>query len=158
MAISVPVLLIIGPVGVGKTTVASEVSELLIGRGIPHALVDMDCLRDCHPRRVNDPFHMALGIKNLAAVWVNFQASGAKRLLIVDIVEARNDLEKYRAAIPGATIVLIRLKASLQTLLSRVERRQLWSGREWHVHRAVELAAQMDRDHLEDILVDTEGK
>src|SRR5579864_3757024 len=138
MAISVPVLVITGPVGVGKTTVASEVSELLIGRGMPHALVDMDCLRDCHPGRVNDPFHTALGIKNLAAVWVNFQAAGAKRLLIVDIVETRNDLEQYRAAIPGAAILVVRLHASLATLLSRVERRQMWSGREWHLHRAAE--------------------
>lgn len=155
---SIPVLLITGPVGVGKTTVGSEISELLNGQETPHALVDMDCLRDCHPSRANDPFHTVLGMKNLAAMWPNFQAVGAQRLVIVDVLEARSDLEHYRAAIPGAAILVVRLRASVPTLLSRVERRQMWSGREWHLHRAAELAAQMERDRVEDILIDTEGK
>ncbi len=154
----IPVLLITGPVGVGKTTVASEVSVLLSNAGVAHGLIDMDWLRECHPSRVGDPFHTALGMKNLAAVWANFQTEGAKRLVIVDILEARNDLEQYRAAIPGAAILVVRLQASVPTLINRVEGRQLWSGLDWHRHRAAELAAQMARDHIEDILVDTEGK
>lgn len=155
---NIPVLLITGPVGVGKTTVASELSELLSKAGVPHGLIDMDWLRECHPSRVGDPFHTALGMKNLAAVSANFRVEGAKRLIVVDILEARDDLKHYLAAIPGAAIVVVRLQASVPTLISRVERRQVWSGLEWHRHRAAELAAQMERDRVEDILVDTEGK
>lgn len=45
METKVPILLITGPPGVGKTAVASEVSELLEQAQISHAQVDIDALR-----------------------------------------------------------------------------------------------------------------
>jgi adenylylsulfate kinase-like enzyme len=41
MTASVPVLLVTGPVGVGKSTVAAEAARLLRQAGVPHALVDL---------------------------------------------------------------------------------------------------------------------
>jgi adenylylsulfate kinase-like enzyme len=41
MTASVPVLLVTGPVGVGKSTVAAEGARLLRQAGVPHALVDL---------------------------------------------------------------------------------------------------------------------
>lgn len=40
-----PVILVTGPVGIGKTTVAGEMSELLEQAGVPHAFVVMNCRR-----------------------------------------------------------------------------------------------------------------
>ena len=59
------VLLVTGPVGVGKSSVASEVSELLDQAGVAHALVDVDSLRWCYPRRSSDPFRIELAMNNL---------------------------------------------------------------------------------------------
>ena len=37
-------------------------------------------------------------------------------------------------------------------------RRETGGGREWHLARAAELAAQMDRDRVEDLLIETAGR
>ncbi len=154
----VPVMLITGPVGVGKTTVASEVSELLAQARVPHAFVDMDSLRWSYPSPPGDRFRTALAMRNLAAVWEIFRTEGAERLVLAGVVESQAELDDYRAAVPGARIVVVRLRAPVETLQVRVAARELGSGRAWHLARAAELAAQMDRDAVEDVLIETEGR
>ncbi len=151
-------MIITGPVGVGKTTVASEVSELLEQAGIAHAFVDLDALRWCFPRRADDRFSVRLGMKNLAAVWANFRERGAASLVVADVIESRDGLDRYRATIPGADIFVVRLSASLEALAERLQRRELGAGLAWHLQRAPELAAIMERNNVEDLLVATDGK
>jgi adenylylsulfate kinase-like enzyme len=55
MAGSVPVLLITGPVGAGKSTVAGEAARLLREANIPHALVDLAWIEQCWPVPADDP-------------------------------------------------------------------------------------------------------
>lgn len=107
----VPVLVVTGPVGVGKTTVALAASELLDQRGISHALVDADWLRWRYPRSSHDPFETALGLRNLAAVWANYRAAGAGRLILADVMESREAVTAYLSAVPGAEVVVVRLCA-----------------------------------------------
>ena len=155
---SVPVLVITGPVGVGKTTLAAAVSHLLGEAATPHAMVDMDSLRWCYPSPAHDPFHTALGLQNLAAVWASFQAAGAERLILADVVESREELAGYRIAMPGAAILVVRLRAALPAILRRLEGRDSGASLAWHRERAAVLVAQMERDRVEDLLVETEGK
>ncbi|GAB2821190.1 DUF397 domain-containing protein [Lentzea nigeriaca] len=42
-------LLITGPVGVGKTTVAEAVGDVLAAAEVPHAVIDLDWLRCFRP-------------------------------------------------------------------------------------------------------------
>ena len=158
MSEHIPVLVVTGPVGVGKTTIAGDISALLADAGIAHACVDVDALRDAWPAPPGDRFNIALGLRNLADIWRNFRAAGAERAVLADVVERRGDLEGYRAAMPGAEVTLVRLRASVATLRARVGQREAGAGREWHLLRAVELAEQMDRDALEDILIETDGR
>ena len=158
MANGIPVLLITGPVGVGKTTVAFAVSDLLKDTAAAHALVDVDSLRWCYPAPPGDRFNVALGMRNLAAVWANFRAAGAERLILADVLESREQLARYREAVPGAAIQVVRLRATLETLNDRVRRRETGAALAWYLHRTAELAAQMERDRLEDIAVDTDGR
>jgi hypothetical protein len=155
---AVPVLVITGPVGVGKTRVMEEVSDRLGAAGVPHAFVDMDAMRSAYPAPPGDRFNTRLGFRNLAAAWENYRAVGSERLVLADVVESRADLDGYREAVPGAAVTLVRLRASVPTLQARVAGREIGSGREWHLARAAELAAQMDRDALEDLLVETDGR
>jgi deoxyadenosine/deoxycytidine kinase len=152
------VLVITGPVGVGKTTVAAELSELLGQTRQAHALVDLDWLRWCYPSPADDPFQLALGLQNLAAVWSRYRAAGAARLILVDVVESRATLASYQTAIPGADILLVRLHADLPTLYSRLAGRERGVSLAWHQQRAAELTTIMAQAQLEDLLVDTTGR
>jgi adenylylsulfate kinase len=150
-----PVLIITGPVGVGKTTVAAALSELLGQAALPHALIDLDWLRWCYPSPADDPFQLTLGIQNLTAVWSHYQAAGAARLILVDVVETRATLESYRAAIPHAETLLVRLHADLLTLRQRLAGREVGASLAWHQQRTAELTTLMEEARLEDLLVDT---
>lgn len=158
METRIPVLLVTGPPGVGQTTVAAEVSELLDQTEITHAFVDVDSLRWYYPRPAHDRFRIQLAMKNLAAIWANFQAAGATCLILADVVESRDDLERYRMAVPGAKIVVVRLQASLPALAERLGRREMGSALERHLRRAAEVADVMERSQVADALIDTTGK
>jgi len=151
----VPTLLITGPVGVGKTTVAGEVANLLAEAGVPHAFVDVDALRWCYPAPPGDRFRTGIALRNLAAVWAIYREEGIGRLILAEVLEDRAELAALARAVPGAAITMVRLRAPLATLAAQVARRETGGGLAWHLARAAELAAQMDRDRVEDLLIDT---
>jgi adenylylsulfate kinase len=147
-----------GPVGVGKTTIGTMISEQLEEAGVAHALVDIDWLSWCRPAPPHDPFQHALCLRNLAAVCANYQVAGAERMVLVGVVETRAERAAFQATIPGAQLVLVRLQASLPTILGRLAGRESEASLAWYQHRAAELLALMERNRVEDLLVDTEGK
>jgi adenylylsulfate kinase len=155
---TVPVLVITGTVGVGKTTTGVAISDILDHQGIAHALIDQDMLRWSSPRPMDDPFNIAVGLRNLAAVWANYRAAGTERLILVDVVETGDELAGYRTAIPDATMQVVRLIASLPAILRRLEGRESEASLAWHQRRAPELIAIMDRNQVGDLHVDTEGR
>jgi adenylylsulfate kinase len=61
-------LLITGTVGVGKTIVAAKVGEALADRHTAHAVIDLDCLRTSWPAPPDDPFNLAMELRNLTSV------------------------------------------------------------------------------------------
>ena len=77
---SVPMLVILGAMGSGKTTVLSELSDLLEEAGVAHAAVDLDTLSLMYPRRGGQGARLMYD--NLAAMWPNFAALGAERLVV----------------------------------------------------------------------------
>jgi adenylylsulfate kinase len=157
--VNVPTIIVTGPVGVGKSTVAEAMGYQLLAAKVPHANVDFDQLTAGYPRPADDDqWGTKLGLSNLAAMWRNYQLAGARRLIIARVVESRSELDGYRQAVPGADIQLVRLRAAPETLQARVRRRGPWRDMEWHLARAVELAAQMDAQHLEDVLIETDDR
>lgn len=154
----VPVLIVTGPVGVGKTAVAAALSDLLEDAGVPHAMVDADQLRWCYPAPPDDQFRVALGLRNVAAVWANYRAEGARRLVLADVVEQRSNVYGYQDVIPGAEIIVVRLRASLSTIQGRLRGRETGASLEWHLHRAAELTEIMERNQVGDLLIETDGK
>lgn len=120
----VPVLLLSGSMGAGKTTVMGEIADLLTEADISHATLDFDWLAQVHPHTPDDPHGSALAFRNLKAIWPNYRAAGVERLVIARVVERREELAGYRDAIPGADIVLCRLTAPIETMHDRLRLRE----------------------------------
>jgi hypothetical protein len=153
----VPVLLITGPVGVGKTTVAFEVSEQLEARGIAHAYIDADVVY-LYPTPADPAMASTLDERNLGALWSNLRAAGAPRLLLTRVLQERAHLETIRRAVSGAEIVVVRLEAPYAEVEARIRRRELGSGVEWHLRRAAESLRAWGAEPVEDHLVETVGR
>tara|TARA_B100000745_G_C20090113_1_gene372611 strand:- start:43 stop:363 length:321 start_codon:yes stop_codon:yes gene_type:complete len=96
------ILLITGPVGVGKTVVADAVSDLLTEQGVPNAVIDMDALRWAYPRPQDDPFNTKFGFDNLKTIWPNYAKLNIKHLVIPNVIEKRLDIEPFKEVIPNA--------------------------------------------------------
>ena len=136
----------------GKSSVVGEIHDLLCERGVPHACLDRDALMHSWPREGR--FNEGLTLRNLRAVWANFHAAGARQLVIDGVIERAEDLEGYRAAVPGAVITTCRLRAPEPTRLDRLRSREKGAGLAWHLHRTVELERILDAGRLEDFIVE----
>ncbi len=135
-----PIAVISGPVGVGKTSVAEKLSEVLAERQTPHTFIDFDQLRYTYPRPAGDRCGNTLGLKNLTDVWSNCSQAGAKNLIIANVIEDNSFLDDLRRAIAGASITTIQLSADVAVLEARVRTREIGSGLDWHIKRSAELA------------------
>lgn len=151
-------LIVTGPVGVGKTSVAGEILDQLMARDIPHAVVDLDGLGLCWPFGADDPFNQRMALTNLAAIWQNFSAAGASRLVIPRVLESRDELADFHQAVPGAAIQVCLLVASKDTLRQRVLSRETGSSLESLVRRAHQLAASLPSSDVADFVVGTENR
>lgn len=156
----VPVLNIIGPVGIGKSTTAGAISEVLeYDYKLPHAVVDLDDVRRSYPAPSDDPFNMDLGFKNLAVVWENYQAAGSLCLIIPSVMESKENLDRIRTSVRGADIFVVRLVASMETNHARIRSREKTvDSLNWHLQRSTQLAKELSEKKLENLIVDTEGK
>lgn len=153
----VPVLLLTGPVGVGKSTVADEASGLLSDANIAHALVDLARIGACWPAPPDDPWNERLVHRNLACIWSNFRTAGAHRLLLCRVLEARSLLRYVVEAVPGADITVVRLRAPLQVLHERIRARAAGASPDWYLDAATYLAEAMERSPVEDHCIDNIG-
>lgn len=156
----IPVLIISGPVGIGKSSTAQAISDILEwDYAWPHAVADLDCIRSAFPRPADDPFNMTMAFKNLAAIWLNYREAGARCLIIPSVMEHSTDLDRVRDAVPGADIFMVRLTASLAVNHERIRRRETSAeSLEWHLRRSTQLAEELAASKLENLTVDTAQK
>jgi len=157
MTVSAPVLLITGPVGAGKSTVAAEAGRLLREANIPHALVDLAWLEQCWPVPADDPWNERLTHRNLACLWANFRQAGAGRLILVRVLEARSLLRQVAEAVPGAEITVVRLRVPLAVLHARIRAREAGDPG-WFLGAATHTANVLEQARVEDYSVDNQDR
>jgi len=147
------VLIISGSLGAGKTTVMSEASDLLCAAGVDHAAIDLDTLTIGHL------LHAAsLTRRNLAAIWHNYAAFGIRRVLLAGAIETAARLDEVRDAIPGAHIVVCRLRASVRTMQERVRWREPGMLQAELIERVSVLDAELDAAALHDFVVENDER
>ncbi|MET1073235.1 MAG: hypothetical protein ABWY11_11370 [Umezawaea sp.] len=158
MPVTVPVLLVTGPIGVGKTTVTAEAARLLGEAGIPYASVDLARIGESGPSPADDPWNERLIHRNLACMWANFAEAGVDRLLLCRVLEHRGLLDHVRAAVPGADIVVVRLRAPLDALETRIRSREAGRDPRWYLDATASLVDKFEQAGVEDHVVDDHGR
>ena len=152
------ILIITGPVGVGKTSAAEALFDLLSEKNIPSAVIDFDWLTAAYPPPDNDRFNFRLGINNLNSILPNYLTNGIKLFIIPTVVESRQEIETFKSLITGTEIFVIRLTANPATLHKRIDKREIGKLLNWHKKRALELIDMFENKNLENFIIDTENK
>jgi len=152
----VPVLVVTGPIGVGKTAVLYEADSLLVETDGCHATVELEDIARCWTDAAESS-RESFVYQNLAALWSNFAAVGASRLLLPALVERRSELERVSRAVPGATVTVVRLHAPLPLLEHRIRRREAASP-EGELDGARWWSRHFEGEQPEDYLVETDQR
>jgi broad-specificity NMP kinase len=141
----IDVALLCGAAGVGKSTVAFELSRLLVAADVAHALVDTDELDRVHPWPPHGLAPSELSRRNLASVWLNIAALGHDRLILVGVfVDLAAELPWIEDAVPGCRITVVRLRAERPELEQRVRQREIGSGAEDQLGRTLAQVSAID--------------
>jgi adenylylsulfate kinase len=149
-------LILTGTMGVGKTAVLAEASDILTLRDIVHAAIDLDFLGLGH-------FQLATtgdGVlyDNLRSVCKNYAAVGVPRVLLARALENGGQLKLCRQVTAAARTVVCRLTASVRVMQERLRMRELGVLQEKYVARVAELNSILDHAGLEDFTVSNEDR
>lgn len=128
-------------------------SDLLSDAGVPHAAVVLSDIGRLGPVPPDDEWNERLAHRNLAAVWENYAAAGAQRLLLERVLEGRGLLARVEAAVPGAEITVVRLRAPLALLRERILARHAGDP-SWYLGAAEHLDGMFENAGVEDFAVD----
>jgi hypothetical protein len=144
------ILLLTGPAGVGKSTLNWAASSQLVSANVPHAAIETDELDRIFPlpsaSELEDlrPGMTDISEINLASIWQNYRDLGCNRLILSGVMVFLDEAKKWIArAIPDADFTVVRLVASEDTLLKRVERREIGSGIEDQIRRTLKQARRI---------------
>ena len=155
------VLLIGGRAGVGKTSVGWEVSALLRGAAVPHAVIDGDFMGQVHPAPEGDPHRAEITECNLTAVWANYARRGYRRLIYTNTLSVMPEAAgMFERAMGGRVrIVRVLLTATDATTRGRLERRELGSELETEWESSARKARLLDqRTPADAVRVATDGR
>jgi adenylylsulfate kinase len=154
---SATAVLVTGTVGVGKSATADWMGSWLRAAGVPHAVIDLDEIRQYWPTPRYDPFGFEIGLSNLKPMVANYLAAGIRRLVLAGVCESRAARESYETTI-GLPLIVCRLRAPLAVLQSRLRRRHVAdpTGLAWHLARAEELDVILDSADIADVEVATD--
>jgi hypothetical protein len=120
----VPLLLLCGAPGAGKSSVGWEVYWLLMREGVPVAHVDLDGIGYGPPGH-SGSFDMKF--QNVAAVWRSYADAGASSFVVSGLRALQGDVLDCAAAVPGSrrtpVVLTVTAEEQRERILSRAKTR-----------------------------------
>jgi hypothetical protein len=101
------VLLLCGPVGVGKSTIGFQLYLRCVRAGLTAGYIDLDQIGFLTPHPDDDPRNHRLKAQNLAGIWRTYHAAGARHLVMTGPSENQAVLHAYVAALPDAYVAAL---------------------------------------------------
>ena len=151
---NVPVALVTGTIGAGKSTVAALMSEILHDAGIRHALIEVDWLGEVYPAPDDsDPYSNDLALQMLRTLWPQYLDAGITRAIVTMTLENQQELDDLTDALGSPPVTVVRLLVSQAERERRIEAREFGSLRELFLEKTGEIETQMDCFDLGDVLV-----
>ena len=142
-----PVLIIKGTVGVGKSTVGLALHDLFSESAISHTFLDLDQLTYSRPQ--TERFNRLLMFEALGALWPVYKASGSMRLVLARVIVDEADLQAYEEALGPCSFTIIRLMAPELVRKPRLQQRESDDSIDWFLNRTVELDSILDNSSLQ---------
>jgi chloramphenicol 3-O-phosphotransferase len=113
----VPLLLLCGAPGTGKSSVAWEIYWSLMREGIPVAHIDLDGIGYGPPGHSGS---FDLKFANVAALWRVYSDAGASALVVSGLRRLQSDVLACAAAVPGSTVTAVVLTVTAEEQGERI--------------------------------------
>jgi hypothetical protein len=146
------VVIVTGPPGSGKSSIAGLAHDTLGEAGVANALIEADHVRRAHP-----PLTPAVVLGHIRALLDSYVAAGHDLVFVTETTETADELRALTAALAPAETVVVRLDAEPATVEARVLEREpeTWSGRVALARHAGELALSMRALPDADLVLET---
>ena len=112
-------VLVTGAFGSGKTSVIQEIADILEGRGLAYAAVDLDWLTWFHaPDSGESPHHRML-LMNLADLTENYLTAGVRYFVLARSLRHQVELDELRNQL-AMPVTVVGLSVPLETIEERL--------------------------------------
>jgi hypothetical protein len=149
-------VLLTGPYGAGKSTVAAEMGTAFEAAGITYGAIDLDWIAWFDAGWDDDRRAFDVMLRNLEAVVGNYLDAGVRYLVMAHTVEHRWQLEGIRAVAP-APLHVVRLETTIEVIRSRLAGDPT-EGRQTDLNRAEQQVSAHAGADLADHTIRSEGR
>ncbi|MGY1763560.1 AAA family ATPase [Geodermatophilus sp. SYSU D00779] len=148
-------MLLTGPPGAGKSSVATALHDRLSDAGLSNALVEVDELQRCYP-----PLDIERVLAHLAMLVASYREAGCHRLIVTATIENDSYQHLLLKAAEARNSLVVRLEAEPTTLGRRLRTREpaAWSGLKELLASSLRLADEMTALRNVDLVLSTEGQ
>ena len=115
----VDAVLLTGLFGVGKSTVAAEMADILEVVGLPYAALDLDWLTWCNVGDGGRRSEHAMLLRNLDGIVSNYRAAGVRYFVLARSIRDRDELASLAATI-AMPLRAVELAVSLEDIKRRL--------------------------------------
>ena len=149
-------VLLTGIFGVGKSTVAAEMAEMLEERQVRYAALDMDWLTWAYSADHDEGAEHRMMLINLSSVVANYLAAGIERFILARTIRTQGEMVSLRGALPFP-LTSVRLTCPLPEIRRRASS-DVTTARQADLREAADMIASAEGDGLEDLSIANEGR